>query len=147
MSESAAPSPTVATPAVPSTAPGAAPATAPADNIPAVDVPAGSILPLALNITVQNCCNAYNKAFVAERFKGSKEYDARHKAIEAYRNAMPHLTSHTNIRAFIACVAHGMLIEILRNDDGSKLLYAAQIALIALPREPKSAGRPRSESC
>jgi hypothetical protein len=55
-----------------------------------------------------------------------------------------HLTSQANIRGFIACIGHGMLIEIIRKDDGAKLLYAAQTALAALPRELKSAGRPQS---
>jgi hypothetical protein len=97
-----------------------------------------------LNEAVKNCCGAYNKIFAAERASGATDYNAREKATEAYRNAMPYLTSLGNIRGFIACVGHGMLIEILRKDDGAKLLYAAQIALGAVPREQRGVGRPKS---
>jgi hypothetical protein len=118
--------------------------TTPASEPIAASEPPTLIATFGLNITVQNCCKAYNKAYLAECAKGAKDFDAREKALVAYRNLMPHLTSQANIRGFIACIGHGMLIEIIRKDDGAKLLYAAQTALAALPRELKSAGRPQS---
>ena len=57
---------------------------------------------------------------------------------------MPPLLGAENIRDFIACVAHGMLIGTIENKDATKLLYAAQVAYLALnrpnpKRTPKSA--------
>jgi hypothetical protein len=51
---------------------------------------------------------------------------------------MPPLLGAENIRDFIACVAHGMLIGVIENKDATKLLYAAQVAFSAQSRtEPK----------
>jgi len=47
---------------------------------------------------------------------------------EAYREAMPPLMGARNIRDFIACVAHGMLLHVFEANEASKLLYAAQVA-------------------
>ncbi|HWG19836.1 MAG TPA: hypothetical protein VG225_04835 [Terracidiphilus sp.] len=121
-----------------------------ADPTPVSEPAAVPLSPIALNglnVTVQNCCNAYNKALIAERSKGVKGHEAREKAVEKYRDQMPYLSSQANIRGYIACVAHAMLIDIIRKDDGTKLLYAAQIALAALPREVRSAGRRKAEEC
>jgi hypothetical protein len=41
---------------------------------------------------------------------------------------MPSLTGEQNIRDFIACVAHGILLQAIEEKNGGKLLYAAQIA-------------------
>jgi hypothetical protein len=48
-----------------------------------------------------------------------------------------------SIREFIACIAHAMLINAIDNDDASKLLYAAQVALSAARTQPAPA-RPGS---
>jgi hypothetical protein len=47
---------------------------------------------------------------------------------EAYRETMPPLVGARNIRDFIACVAHGMLLHVFEANEGSKLLYASQVA-------------------
>jgi hypothetical protein len=57
----------------------------------------------------------------------------------AYRRAMPSLSGPDNIRDFIACVAHGMLIGAIRDTDGARLLYAAQVARGALQNSPAKA--------
>jgi hypothetical protein len=41
---------------------------------------------------------------------------------------MPSLIGAQNIRDFVACVAHGMLLEAIEDRSGGKLLYAAQVA-------------------
>jgi hypothetical protein len=64
-------------------------------------------------------------------------------ATNSYCNAMPSLAGHENIRNFIACVAQGMLLGVIYYDEAPKLLYAAQVALSVLPREPRNpVGRP-----
>jgi hypothetical protein len=70
-------------------------------------------------------------------------FDATQAAVIAYRDAMPSLDGYENVRDYIACVAHGMILGAIDIIEGPKLLYAAQIALGVLPREPKRpVGRP-----
>jgi hypothetical protein len=49
---------------------------------------------------------------------------------------MPPLSGYENIRDFIACVAHAMLIGAIQSEQGSKLLYAAQVALCTVRNQP-----------
>ncbi len=55
----------------------------------------------------------------------------------AYRNAMPTMTDRQSIADFIACVTHGLLLKFINDEVATKLLYGAQVALSALPRENK----------
>jgi hypothetical protein len=64
--------------------------------------------------------------------------EAFKKAADAYREAMPPLTGSENIRNFIACVGHGMLLHIFNENEASKLLYAAQVASGAEVKRYKS---------
>jgi hypothetical protein len=92
--------------------------------------------PALSNPAVARCCKAWKKVFRAEWEES--EYDAPIKAAEAYRAALPPLTSRENCRDFIACVAQGMLLGAIAEKDGGKLLYAAQIALSASGNQEKS---------
>jgi hypothetical protein len=65
----------------------------------------------------------------AEVKKGNDEVFAAYDADKAYREAMPPLSGYENIRDFIVCTAHGMLIGAILDKQGAKLLYAAQVAL------------------
>ena len=87
---------------------------------------------------VQYCSEAFNVAYLAEREKGVCNYDATKIGANAYRRAMPRLTTYANIRDFIACVTHGMVCHVIPNADGTKLLYASQVALTSLRAERKS---------
>ena len=51
---------------------------------------------------------------------------------------MPDLAGFENIRDFIACTAHGMIIGAIDSIEGAKLLYAAQVAVGALHHQPKA---------
>jgi hypothetical protein len=51
---------------------------------------------------------------------------------------MPPLSGYRNICDFIACAAYGMLLGAIKDENGTKLLYAAQVALATLPRESKT---------
>jgi hypothetical protein len=74
-------------------------------------------------------------------------------ATAAYRDAMPPLSGTRNIRDFIACTAHAMLIGAIDSADGARLLYAAQVAYSAHQARPriksksgaKTAQKPTSE--
>ena len=56
---------------------------------------------------------------------------------KAFRLAMPPLSGYRNICDFIACAGYGMLMGAIKDESGTKLLYAAQAALATEPREPK----------
>jgi hypothetical protein len=98
--------------------------------------------PVFANPAIARCCcasaRAYKAALAQGKGKGSSDLDAE----QAYRRAMPPLSGSENIRDFIACVAHGMLIGAIEGPDGARLLYAAQVAATAVrsqPAPPKSA--------
>jgi hypothetical protein len=91
--------------------------------------------PALSNAAVARCCKAWKRVYRAEG--AEDEYDAPRKAAEAYRAALPPLTSRENCRDFIACIAQGMLLGAIEEKDGGKLLYAAQIALSAAASQEK----------
>src|SRR5215469_5270526 len=84
-------------------------------------------VPAQKNPAVLLCCNA---ALMAEG-KASREGDsftrARWKAANAFRLALPPLIGGGNVRDFIACITHGMLLGILKPRESTRLLYAAQV--------------------
>ncbi|MGB9409549.1 MAG: hypothetical protein WCA89_18590 [Terracidiphilus sp.] len=82
----------------------------------------------ATNPAVARCVCAWIRVNKAELAKGKSKYEASCAANRAYRDAMPPLSGDENIRDFIACVTHAMIADIIRDDSGSKLLYAAQVA-------------------
>jgi hypothetical protein len=87
------------------------------------------------NTAVARCLNAWERTYQAEKAKRKDDYDATEEAHKAYHDAMPPLSGYENIRDFIACIAHAMLINAIRDDQGSKLLYAAQVALGTVRRQ------------
>jgi spore germination cell wall hydrolase CwlJ-like protein len=74
------------------------------------------------------------------------DFEADIKAAAAYRDTMPSFSSRESIQCFIACVAYGVIFEVFTESLSSKLLYAAHVAIAALPREPKPSGRPPIEA-
>jgi hypothetical protein len=91
---------------------------------------------------IKRCCAAWQRAFDAN-LEGTKRNssDKTWAAIQAapyYRNAMPPLAGYENIRDFIACAAHGILIDAIPQKRANQLLYAAQVALASLNCEPKT---------
>jgi len=65
--------------------------------------------------------------------------EAEKAASKAYCSALPVLFDHDGIRNFISCVSHGVLIKAIDEEVSGRLLYAAQVAITALPRQPRSA--------
>ena len=61
---------------------------------------------------------------------------------------MPPLSGYQNICDFIACAGYGILLGAIKDENGTKLLYAAQVALATVPRESKTQTRtePRASS-
>jgi hypothetical protein len=77
-----------------------------------------SPLPPTRNAAVQRCCQTRERSFVDSRANRVSSYDTRQGAIDAYRNAMPHLSDFENICDFIACTAHGMIIGAIDSIEG-----------------------------
>jgi hypothetical protein len=87
--------------------------------------------PSFANLAVAHCCKAWKKTFRESFAAEGLEVRAASRAAEAYRAAMPPLSTRDSCRDFIACVAQGMLLGAIPEKDGGKLLYAAQVALAA----------------
>jgi len=91
------------------------------------------------NPAVARCCDALDRVR-AQSESGVRGLIYSHSDCAiAYRRAMPSLSGLDNIRDFIACAAHGMLIGAISATDGARLLYAAQVARGALPNSPAKA--------
>jgi hypothetical protein len=102
--------------------------------------------PSAANLAVANCLKAYSEALQTAVNQLASNYDATKAAALAYRESMPPLCGQNNIRDFIACVSHAMLIQVIDTTDGTKLLYAAQIAYGARENRPHRARKDSTET-
>lgn len=80
---------------------------------------------------------AYNSTMAANGNRSSEEWCAVDNARRAYCNALPLLYGYEGIRDFIACVAHGIVIEAVPPEKTGQLLYAAQVAISSLSHQPK----------
>jgi hypothetical protein len=81
------------------------------------------------NSVVARCARAwvlfYSEAILK---KGASDASARAYARQGYLLTMPPLTGSRNIRDFIACTTHGMVLGVLDSKEATKFLYAAQVA-------------------
>jgi hypothetical protein len=98
--------------------------------------------PPTRNAAVQRCCQARQHSLELSREKRRDDFDTQQYAGYAYRSAMPDLAGYENIRDFIACTAHGMVIGAIEAIEATKYLYAAQVALGVLHHEPKAQKQP-----
>jgi len=88
--------------------------------------------PACTNPAVARCCAAWNHAFQQARAQGKGEIFSAMDAARAYRHSFPTLDCAESVCNFIACVAQGILLGAITGPDGSRLLYAAQLAGVAL---------------
>jgi hypothetical protein len=86
----------------------------------------------------QRAFNAYIKDY--EDPSSIDEVFAEKEAAKAFSTAMPALVGPEGIRDFIACAAYGILIGAIPADRSGQILYAAQVALAALPRNSNNSG-------
>ena len=108
----------------------------------AAPVPAFDPHPLQTRPAYKRCMAAWQRTF-KPGMEGTDGIEiaavfAAHDAREADCKAMPLLSGYENIRDYIACATHGMLIGAIPPKRSSQLLYAAQVALATLNCEPKS---------
>jgi hypothetical protein len=83
----------------------------------------------------QEAFDRYMSANAAKEGDMAETYAAK-EAAAAYRAALPPLRGYDSIGDFIACVAYGILIDAVPRERSGQLLYAAQVALSALARNP-----------
>ena len=88
------------------------------------------------NPAVRRCCLAWAHTLREKLDEGINGESACRSAADAYRFVMPPLFGYENIRDFIACTAHGMILGAIEESRGTKLLYAAQVALATIRRQP-----------
>lgn len=92
------------------------------------------------NPAIAHCIEASRKDMEEARLAGADKYTilCAGREREPYRAALPPLDGRENVRAFIACVAHGMLLNLFIDSGAKLLLYAAQVATSA-SRQPTRA--------
>ena len=107
-------------------------------------IPAAHEVRARANSAVDQCCAAYNQAREAAIAANKSSYSIDKAAEHAYRCAMPPLDSEINIRDFVACVTHALLIGAFTHNESSRLLYAAQVANSVLKnaKSSRAPGRP-----
>lgn len=84
--------------------------------------------PVYRSAAVSRCCEAWNIVYRDERAKGTPGVSCYLRANEAYRYAMPLLTTTKNIRDYIACCAHGMMARTIDMIVAPQLIAAARVA-------------------
>ena len=112
-----------------------------------------------LSAAVQRCCDARNRVILeiakslrAQAAPGNLPLDTNEvadlinragagfetkaTAAAAYRYAMPDPGTRQGIKDYIACVLHGMTVEIISPREGASLLAGARIALAGHKRTP-----------
>jgi len=85
------------------------------------------------NLAVELCCEMYRTTKEQSIKDGKSASVAVQAGKLAYCSIMPKLAGADNVRDFIACIAHGMLIGVIPSSEGTRPLYAAQVAFSALP--------------
>ena len=80
------------------------------------------------NPAVRKCSRAFLLLYARARARGDSDAEAESQGRRAYRLSMPPLTGNRNVRNFIACATHGMLIGAIDVKEATRLLYAAQVA-------------------
>ena len=100
--------------------------------------PEAALYPCLRIPAVAHCSLVWQKIHAATLQLTKNIYTSERCAGKAFRLAMPPLSGYRNICDFIACVGYGMLIGAIKNENGTKLMYAAQVALSAVPKEDKT---------
>ena len=95
----------------------------------------------APNLAVDVCDRMFAHATEQALREGKSAQLAKHMGKIAYCGVMPKLSGATNIRDFIACVTYAMALDILPGNEGTRLLYAAQVAHAAHTNRRKKSSK------
>jgi hypothetical protein len=88
------------------------------------------------NLAVEICCDTRMR-LVQQLGKNATGEALERISRLGYCMHLPRLNDAASIRDFIACVVYGMAIGAIPSSEGTRLLYGAQVALAALPGDPK----------
>jgi hypothetical protein len=102
--------------------------------------------PAFANAAVSRCAHAHASVIQAAVSQGRERWQYSGDAKAAYCNAMPPLSGSRNIRDFIACTAHAMLIDAIDGREGARLLYAAQVAYSAHNAQSRKKNKSRAKT-
>jgi|HubBroStandDraft_2_1064218.scaffolds.fasta_scaffold671124_1 hypothetical protein len=91
------------------------------------------------NEAILRCCKAWSRAYKAAVAQGRGELSCGMRANEAYRVAMPPLSSQESILDFLACVSYGLLVGTVVDTIATRLMYAAQVASSVIKTTSKGA--------
>ena len=101
------------------------------------------------NPAVQRCRKAWEEAYDEEMLALGHDDDhgpAVGSANRAYLCALPPLSGYENIRDFIACIMHALVLHVLDPEDVEEYLAGAKVALSALRQKPQHKRRQRDTS-
>jgi hypothetical protein len=98
------------------------------------------------NRAILRCCQVWTETYESQLAGGRGTLSSALRANEAFRTAMPPLDSPGHIRDYIACVAYGLMVHSIGEKDGTRLLYAAQIATSHLKNASKRNRKTKPES-
>jgi hypothetical protein len=93
------------------------------------------------NLVVDQCDRKFTEAAEQALREGKSDKVAKQIGRLAYCAALPKLSGASNIRDFIACITHAMALEIVPGNEGTRLLYAAQVAHMALTKRSHKRGK------
>ncbi|MFZ0746585.1 MAG: hypothetical protein WAM85_19415 [Terracidiphilus sp.] len=104
-------------------------------------IPAETLI-TPVNPAVAHCREVWERTYKATLETGAHRVAALFDASSAYCRAIPPLSGAQNIRDFIACVANGMITNVIGESKATKLLYAAQVAHNTLPKRAPRPTKP-----
>jgi hypothetical protein len=88
---------------------------------------------------VQRCLAAARAAQADAETRQQERYQCEDCFKQAYVEALPDLSTYQNVCDFITCVTYAMIIGVMYEKETKSYLYAAQVALSAVPRPAKKA--------
>jgi len=89
------------------------------------------------NLAVELCDQRFAETAEGAVKKGESHETAMEMGKVAYCASLPKLAGSANIRDFIACITHAMAMGYIASTEGTRLLYAAQVAHTARTKRPK----------
>lgn len=97
--------------------------------------------PEVKNFAIRRCCEAWTRTYNTEIAGPRGMISSALRANEAFRTAMPPLTSVNHIRDFIACTTYGLMTGTICDEAGDQLLNAAHVAVSLLRAKNAAKGR------
>jgi hypothetical protein len=89
------------------------------------------------NLAVEVCDQMFTQTMDKALKEDNCPEDVKEMGKLTFCAALPRLAGADNIRDFIACVTHGMAMGIIPGNEGTRLLYAAQVAHTVRTKRPK----------